>query len=516
MKIALAREMREIDKKAVEEYGIPEILLMENAGRRVAEVCSDLLGGFAGKKICVLAGRGNNGGDALVAARHIENQGAQVRVFLMGNSERLTAGTKLHRDILLKMGMQVHTLEAERDWDKFQVAMRFADGIVDGMMGTGFTGELRADVVRVIKLVNSLAKPVIAIDIPTGVEADTGATPGEAIQATCTVTFGLPKVGHLICPGETATGQLYIDDIGIPNALLSDENIMQTFLDEAMAASILLPRPLDAHKGSCGRIFVIAGSRGMTGAAALASMAALKSGAGLVTLAVPESQYALLEGRLTEVIVRPMPETEEGTLSNQALGNLLSLSASHDAVLLGPGLGRVQETLELVRAFCKEVKKPLILDADAIFAYRGHADSLKECAFVPVLTPHLGEMAGLLDITVEDLRGTLIDMSREAAKEYHATFVVKSESTMVVHPDGQVFVTSKGNAGMATAGSGDVLAGAIAGMVKQTAAGLSPLAGVYIHGLAGDMAAAEKGYGLIASDILNLLPQAGLTLVKCK
>ncbi|BEU87785.1 NAD(P)H-hydrate dehydratase [Selenomonas sp. TAMA-11512] len=514
MKIALAKEMREIDRKAIEEYGVSEILLMENAGRRVAEAFSDYLGGFSGKKICILAGSGNNGGDAFVAARHIENQGAQVRVFLVGNPEHLTEGAKLHRDIITKMGMQVHTLNAERDWDKFQVAMRFADGIVDGMIGTGFTGELREDVIRIIKFVNSLAKPVISIDIPTGVEADTGAAFGETILASLTVTFGLPKIGHLICPGKTATGKLLIDDIGIPNALLSDENIKQTFLNETMVASILLSRQLDAHKGSCGKILVIAGSRGMTGAAALSSMAALKSGAGLVTLAVPESQYALLEGRLTEIMVRPMPETVDGTLSHGALSEILSLSAAHDAVLIGPGLGRAQETKELVRSFCKEVKKPLILDADAIYAYQGYADSLKELAFVPVLTPHLGEMAGLLDITVDELKGTLLDMTREAAKEYHATFVVKSESTMVVHPDGKIFVTSKGNSGMATAGSGDVLAGAIAGMFKQTAAGLSPLAGVYIHGLAGDMAAAEKGYGLIASDILHYLPQAGMTLVK--
>lgn len=516
MKIALAKEMRKIDQRTVEEYGIPALLLMENAGRQVTEVLADLLHGFVGKKICILAGSGNNGGDALVAARHIENQGAQVRVFMVGNGEHLTDGVKLHRDILLKMGIQVHMLETERDWDKFQVAIRFADGVVDGMMGTGFTGELRESIVRIINLVNSLEKSVVSVDIPTGVEADTGAIPAYAIQASATVTFGLPKMGHLICPGATATGKLYIDDIGIPKSLLSDDDIKQNFLDETLAASVVLPRPLDAHKGSCGKILIVAGSRGLTGAAALASMAALKSGAGLVTLAVPESQYMLLEGRLTEVIVLPMPETSDGTLAQDAFGELLRLASSHDAILIGPGLGRVQETLELIRAFCKEVKKPLILDADAIFAYCGHAEHLKDFAFVPVLTPHLGEMAGLLDITVDELRGTLIDMSREAAREYHATFVVKSESTMVVHPDGKVFVTSKGNAGMATAGSGDVLAGVIAGMMKQTAGGLAPLAGVYIHGLAGDMAAEEFGYGLIASDILNKLPQAGVTLVKCK
>ena len=287
MKIALADEMKKIDKRAIEEYGIPEILLMENAGREVAAAFEEYLGGVSGKRICVLAGSGNNGGDAFVAARHLMNHGAQISIFLVGSAAHLTKSAALNRDIIIKMGVVVHVLETERDWDKLQVTLRFVDGVVDGILGTGFKGSLRDAAARVVRMVNGHGKPVVAVDIPTGVEADTGNASLEAIRADLTVTFGLPKFGHMIGAGETATGKLLVDDIGIPKVLLEDDTIRQTYLDDVTVAPVLLPRPLDAHKGSCGRILVIAGSRGMTGAAALAASAVLRSGAGVAVLALP-------------------------------------------------------------------------------------------------------------------------------------------------------------------------------------------------------------------------------------
>lgn len=508
MKIALADEMKKIDKRAIEEYGVPEILLMENAGREVAAAFEEYLGGVSGKRICVLAGSGNNGGDAFVAARHLMNHGAQISIFLVGSPAHLTKSAALNRDIIIKMGVVVHVLETERDWDKLQVTLRFVDGVVDGILGTGFKGSLRDAAARVVRMVNGHGKPVVAVDIPTGVETDTGNASPEAIRADLTVTFGLPKFGHMIGAGETATGKLLVDDIGIPKALLEDDTIRQTYLDDVTVAPVLLPRPLDAHKGSCGRILVIAGSRGMTGAAALAASAVLRSGAGVSVLALPRSLQEMMAGKLTEVMTKPLPETDEGAIDIAALGEALALAEGFDVVLIGPGLGRTQETQKFVQDFCAAVKKPLILDADAIYAFCGKTDAFKGFAFVPILTPHLGEMAHLLELSVDELRASLLDMTREAAREYHAVFVVKSECTIIVYPDGQAFLTSKGNSGMATAGAGDVLAGAVAGLMKQTAAGLAPLAGVYIHGLAGDLAAKEKGYGLIASDILENLPHA--------
>ena len=508
MKLSLVKEMRDIDRRSVEEYGIPEIVLMENAGRRTAEAALEILENVKGKSICVLAGSGNNGGDAFVAARHLANMGARVKVFLAGNVAHITKSAAINRDAVKHMEIELHTLEGDRAWDRLQVVLRFADLVIDGILGTGCKGELREDVLKLVRLVNAANKPVVAVDIATGVEADTGQVKSEAVQAACTVALGVPKLGHLLCPGAALTGRLLVDDIGIPAKLL-EEGLNQNILDAAQVSSLLPPRAMDAHKGNCGRILVIAGSRGMTGAAALASEAALRSGAGVVTLAVPESLHDLMEMKLTEVMTQPVPEVKKGIIGgDKALAALLQMTDGYDAVLIGPGLGRDDETGELVRKLAGFVEIPVILDADGIFAYHGYADQLKSCKQVPILTPHLGEMASFLGVTVEELRGSLLETVREAAKEYQSVFVVKSECTVIVYPDGEAFFSPTGNPGMATAGSGDVLAGTIAGLIKQMESGVAPLAGVYLHGLAGDFAAQEMGEGLIASDILAKLPKA--------
>ena len=513
MKLSLVMEMREIDRRAKEEFGVPEILLMENAGKEAAAAFEEFLGGVAGKIIVVLAGSGNNGGDAFAAARHLANHGAIIKTYLVGAPDHLTESTALNRDIVQKMGMKVQVLASEHDWDLLRAALRLADGIIDGMIGTGFSGELRGDMKKIVQTVNASCKPVLAIDIATGIAADTGVVVGEAIRADLTMALGLPKIGQMLAPGVECTGKLIVDDIGIPSALLQDERIKQYLIDAETAAAAILPRPIDAHKGSCGKVLVVAGSRGMTGAAALASQAVLRIGAGMATLAIAEPLHDCMEAKLTEVMTAPLPAiTGEGAVGKEAVPKLLKLAESCDAALLGPGLGRIPQTLEMVREFAAEAKIPLILDADAIYAYRNHLDELKNLEEVPVLTPHVGEMAGLLGITVPELRENLLEIVRRAARDYRAIFVVKSECTMAVYPDGQAFITSTGNQGMATAGSGDVLAGAMAGLVKQCEPGLAPLAGVYLHGLAGDLAAKEKGNALIASDILEHLPEARLTL----
>lgn len=502
--------MRRIDKSAAEDYGLPELVLMENAGHRTAEAMADMLAPIAGKTICVLVGSGNNGGDALAAARHLVNMGAKLKIFIVGDSAHFSASTATMHGILVKMGLELKALESDRDWDKLHFALKFADGVLDGILGTGFAGELKKKTLRLIEDVNAAGRPVLAIDIASGIEADNGRVSTVAIKATRTLTLGLPKVGQLLSPGADHTGELIVDDIGIPQALL-EENIHQALLDDAMAATLLPPRPRAAHKGSCGRILVIAGSRGMTGAATLAASAALRAGAGIVTLAIPESLHDLMEIKLTEVMTQPIPEAEglPGIFAGEAaLARLLALAESYDAVLIGPGLGRATETQELVRLLAAKVNKPLVMDADALAAFSAHTDELSGLPQVPVLTPHLGEMAMLLGVTVDELKGTLLSIVREAAREYQCIFVVKSECTLIAYPDGDAFFTTKGNSGMATAGSGDVLAGTIAGLMRQTESALAPLLGVYLHGLAGDIAYEAQGEGLIASDILASLPQA--------
>lgn len=506
MKIALAKQMHDIDDTAINDLGLPELALMESAGHRVAQAAQKILGNADKKSICVLAGSGNNGGDALAAARYLSNIGARAKIFLVGNKNHRTESLNVQMRILRGMGVEIQQLESDRAWERLQVTLRFSDAIIDGILGTGFFGELRPSALRLIRLVNSLSKPIISIDIPSGVEADTGVVGAAAINATCTVTLGIPKVGHFICPGATHVGELIIDDIGIPQKLLNDD-IHQTLLDDELAKTFLPARVKDVHKGLCGKILVIAGSRGMTGAACLASMSALKAGAGIVTLAAPESLNDLYEVKLTEVITAPLAEVRTGIIGgDNALATLLDLSEKADAILIGPGLGRATETVELVKKIVSAADKPLILDADAIFPYRGKSEELKSCKQIPILTPHLGELAALLDTTVEELRTSLVENVRRAAQEIRAIIVAKSECTLVAYPNGEIFISPLGNSGMATAGSGDVLAGAIAGLMKQTP--FAPLAGVYLHGTAGNISASTKCEGLTATDIMENLPAA--------
>ena len=510
MKVVQANEMRNIDRRAVEEFGIPELLLMENAGHQAAEAMEHLLDGVRDKNICVLAGSGNNGGDAFVAARHLANHGAKVKVLFVGDPAHLTRSAMIHRDVVARMGIEILPLDEERSLDKLRVLLkRFTDGILDGILGTGFQGVLKEKVAEVVRAINDAGKPVASIDIPTGVDADTGQVTSEAVHADLTISLGLPKVGHLLCPGAECTGKLLVDDIGIPFELLHADELRMELLDDELAKTLLLHRPMDVHKGTCGRVLVVAGSKGMTGAAALASQAVLRSGGGIATLAIGESLHELMEGKLLEVMTCPVPEIDSGAIGgDRAMGSLLEYTDKHDVVLIGPGLGRKAETSELVRNYAENIDKFLVLDADGVYAYRKHPELLTKLAQIPILTPHLGEMADLLDISVKELRESLVSLVRKAAKEYRSVFVVKSECTMVAYPNGEAFFTTKGNPGMATAGCGDVLSGTIAGLVRQTETGLAPLAGVYLHGLAGDLAYEEKGEGLIASDVLEKLPEA--------
>ena len=514
MKLTTVSEMRQIDKRAIEEIGIPEIVLMENAAREIYAAMHSLLQGIADKRICIVAGVGNNGGDAFAAARHIANAGGSPKVFVLGAQERMTKSAATNFNIVCNMGIQVFQLREQRDWDKLVAVLRTADGVLDGLLGTGFHGQLREDAQRLIKLVNNAGVPVLSIDVPSGVNAENGQVSSVAVQADTTLTLGAPKWGMMFAPGSVHCGRLLTDGIGIPANLLGDSRIKQELLQEQDVKKWLLPRPTDCHKGTCGRILVVAGSRGMTGAAALASMTALSMGAGVVTLACPASLNDVLEAKLTEVMTLPLEDNGCGYLTLEHLALLLQKSADYDLLLIGPGLGRQDTTGELVRALAAKVKKPVVLDADGIYAFREQGNLLADCSYQPVLTPHMGEMAALLGIAIPELKEELLDLARDAAKEYKCTLVIKSETTIIVYPDGTAYAANTGNPGMATAGCGDVLAGTIAGLCRQAAKDKAPLAGVYIHGRAGDMAYAQLGNCLLAHDIMEKIPEAVKELAK--
>ena len=516
MKISSAAQMRQIDSDAINVYGIPEIVLMENAGRETAAEAVKLCGGSAGKTFCIITGCGNNGGDGFAAARHLLNGHAKVKIFIIGNTEHFTPSAKINYDILMNMQAEIYQITTERDWNRLQISLTFSDCVIDALLGTGIHGELRENMVKCISILNSCNRPILSVDMPSGVNADTGTVNPVAVKADITLTLGLPKIGLIMYPGCNYTGKIVVNSIGLPYSLLSQDAIKQEAVDCDFVENHLNKRPRDAYKGSCGKVLTVAGSLGLTGAAALSSNAVLRIGAGISTLASAESLYDIFAGKLTEVMTQPLPEIKPGILGDSALSVLQKMADSYDTVLIGPGLGRNEATCKLVRDFAVSVDKPLVIDADGIFAFSQAPDELKNIKQTPILTPHFGEMATLLHISIDDLKQNLWEIVRKAAEYFNAVVVLKSEKTLIAYPDGNIFVTTTGNAGMATAGSGDVLAGTIAGLVAEKLAGnMAAPIGVYLHGLAGDLAAQNGQAGLIAGDILAALPQARRQIDKC-
>ena len=511
MKIATAQQIKQIDYEAINTYGIPEIALMENAGR---EVCQEAINLCKEKDIkrntfCILAGCGNNGGDGFVAGRHLINAGAKVKIFLLGNTEHFTPSAKINYDVLMNMQAEIYHIISERDWNRLQIAITFSNCIVDCLLGTGIHDELRENLQKCISILNNSNRPILSVDMPSGVNADTGAVNPTAVKANVTITFGLPKIGLITYPGSLYTGKIIVKTIGIPQKLLENSDIKQEAIDEFFAKKYLKARLLDVYKGSCGKVLTVAGSLGLTGAGILSSSAVLRIGAGISTLASAESLYDILAVKSTEVMTKPLPELKPGILGPQAVAVLLELSRDYDTVLIGPGLGRNAETSKMIIEFATNVNKPLVIDADAIYAFSQDIASLKKLKHMPILTPHLGEMANLLHITIDELKANLWQIARQVASEYNAIFVIKSEKTIIAYPSGDIFVTTVGNCGMATAGSGDVLAGTIAGLLAEDICKehTAPI-GVYLHGLAGDIASKNGRAGLIAGDILDNLQTA--------
>jgi NAD(P)H-hydrate epimerase len=508
MKLLTAQQMREIDRSASSDYHIPSIVLMENAGIKTVDAIYDLLAVQRGNTVVILAGKGNNGGDGLVAARHLINNGINVDIFLMGNPEEMTTDTYTNYKILVKMSTRIYPLLEEKDLNQLMLSLLESDLIVDAIYGTGFKGILDSFNSRVVKLVNSCKSPVVAVDIPSGVEADTGKVHGEAIKASRTVTFALPKIGLVFEPGKDYTGTLTVADITIPKQLLEDDNLKTNLITETMVHPFIKPRKPESHKGTYGHGLVIGGSAGMTGAVMMSGSAALKTGAGLVTAAVPKSLLPVVETGLLEVMTIPLPETRQAAISLEALPVIESLLGRVSVCAIGPGMSSYPEANAILRFVLERAGIPVIIDADGINALQGDPEILRNRQVPVVLTPHPGEMARLLGKGIQEIQANRMVIAREFAQEYGVTLVLKGNKTLVAAPSGAIYVNMTGNPGMATAGSGDVLCGLITGLIAQ---GIKPqdaaIVGVYVHGLAGDCASKIKGQrGLIAGDLIDSIP----------
>lgn len=511
MKLLTVAAMRELDRRATDELGIPGVVLMENAGRGAADRICARYGAALPGPVLVLAGKGNNGGDGFVIARHLRNRGWQVTILVLAQEAAVQGDAAVNLAILKKSGAFLR-FAADRATLNLELAtlppLRL---VVDALFGTGLSSAVTGYQAAAIHWLNGCGAPVVAVDIPSGVDANSGRLLGPAVRADLTVTFAFPKIGHVLHPGAGLIGELAVVDIGIPTAF-SDAcvNDAMVFVDGAAAAELLPPRPVAGHKGTFGHLLVIAGSTGKVGAAALAGAGGLRSGAGLVTVACPAAAHPALASQLTEAMSEPLAEADGG-LASSALARIEAILEGKAAVALGPGLGLAEPTSNLVRRLVASLTLPLVLDADGLGALADDLSPLtKRRAGNTVLTPHPGEMARLCGLTVAAVEADRIGVARAFADRHRVVLVLKGARTVIAAPDGQVFINGSGNPGLAAGGMGDVLTGLIGGLLAQ---GLTPLEaavlGVYLHGSAADRLRVSMGdAGLTAGDIARELPAA--------
>src|SRR5580658_10296639 len=519
MKILSAAEMREVDRLTTARYGIPGLTLMENAGASVAEFIARRWPKFAQRRIVVLCGKGNNGGDGFVAARRLHEMGAKPQVYLWATPEEMRGDAATNCKRWKEVCGAPRLVRNSGDLQDVKPALDAADIVVDALLGTGTRGAAEGLFAEAIEAVNKRRGPVrsavVAVDIPSGLIADTGKGMGACIQAMYTITFTAPKTGMIFGTSTDHTGQVIVRDIGSPPELIEEVGKSNVrWIDWREVSIFARPRRADANKGSYGHALITAGSVGKSGAAVLASWAALRVGAGLVTLATPEPVLPIVAAHTPEIMTEPLPATEAGTISMRSFEyeRFDKIVKGKRALAIGPGLTTQDETQQFVHAVVGKRTVPIVLDADGLNAFAGRAEELKIGSGPIALTPHPGEMARLLGCEIKDLQAHRLEVARKSAADWNAFVILKGHQTVVASPDGQTFINSTGNPGMSTGGTGDVLTGMLAGLTAQfgTTDWVRVLAfGVYLHGLAGDVAYADTGEApLLASDLIHAIPRA--------
>lgn len=509
MKIADAHTIRDVDSTAVDRYGISGLQLMENAGRGVASVALRGIGAISGAKAIIFTGKGNNGGDGFVAARHLSNAGVEARVFSLCRIEELKGDAALNASTWVKMNGAVEELLSVEALNSAVQSVQRADIVIDAIFGTGLSTDVTGLHKEAIRLVNNHSKKILAVDIPSGINATTGAVLGEAVRAHLTATMAMPKLGLLLFPGRAHAGKVEIIDIGMPREVIEEPSIKWNLLVGADMTRILKPRQAESHKSSHGHLLILAGSPGLTGAACMAGIASLRAGAGLATIGVPESLHDIMEVKTTEVMTVGLPETAERTLAKSSFDKVKRLLANKTALLVGPGAGSSKELMELIGLIMQDANVPVIIDADGLNSFAPKIGALKDMKAEVVLTPHPGEASRLLNMKIPDIQADRIGAAERLVEMTGATVVLKGAYTVIAHPSGQVFLNPTGNPGLATAGTGDILAGMLGAFLAQGYSTLEAASiAVYIHGLAGDEVKKEMGeLGMIATDLLQHIPR---------
>ena len=510
MRVLTAEQMREADRRTIEEVGIPSIALMENAGHQIVSAIHATIEDLESRRVGILCGRGNNGGDGFVVARLLSQQGLSVQVFLLGRTEDVTGDAGVNLSVVQSLGLSIVEVVDRDAWDAARSGVDACDVLVDAMFGTGLSKPLDDLSSVVAGDVNALDVPVVAVDLPSGLSADRTDPIGEAVEADVTVTLAAPKVALLLPPAESWAGDLVIADIGIPASVIDDVPGGRLDLLTPEEVGLLIPpRPDDAHKGDFGHVLVVAGSVGKSGAAVLAGLGALRSGAGLVTVATPRRCVSSVSSAVPEYMTLPLPETEDGTVASDALGAVLEFGC--DAIAVGPGLGTGAEVSALVQGLVERSRVPLVLDADALNVFATEPSRLAGRDGVPmVITPHPGEMARLCETTSAAVQADRLNTARRFATEHRLFVVLKGSGTVIAGPDGAMWINLTGNAGMSTGGVGDVLTGVTAAWLAQLGRpDHACQVAVFLHGLAGDLASDEHGeVALIASDLVACLGTA--------
>jgi NAD(P)H-hydrate epimerase len=514
MRILTADQMRDADRRTIQDIGIPSLVLMENAGRQVVAAMESMFQDLAERRVAVISGKGNNGGDGFVVARTLQQRGIDVSVFVVGQVAEIKGDARINLEILGRLGLTVVEISDEGQWDLHFSEISGHSLIVDALFGTGLKSALSGIYETIVADINGSGIPVVAIDIPSGMSADTPDLIGDCIEATTTVTLGAPKLPLVLPPAEQKAGEVVIADIGIPADVIETlEGQRVELMTRDQMRTLISPRGVDAHKGDFGRVLIVAGSRGKTGAAVLSALGALRSGAGLLTIAAPRSIVPIIAAHTPDYMTEALDETLDGTIDFAAAEYVLGLNA--DVMVIGPGLGRGEGVTTFVRELIERSEVPLVFDADALNAFADEPSALvgREGRDL-IITPHPGEMARLVGCTVEDVQADRMGIARDFAAAHKVYVVLKGYRTLICTPDGKTFINPTGSPGMATGGTGDVLSGMLGAWLAQLLdAEAACRIAVYLHGAAGELADADDGeVSMTASDLANHIGDAILEL----
>jgi NAD(P)H-hydrate epimerase len=525
MRVLTAAQMREADRRTIEDIGIPSLVLMENAGRQVVAAIEATHADLGERSVAVLCGRGNNGGDGFVVARTLMQRGLEVSVFLVARVAEVRGDARTNLEILGRLGVTVVEIADSQAWELHFSEIRECTLIVDALFGTGLNAPLAGLLETVVADVNGAGIPIVSVDVPSGLAADSPEPIGDSIEAGLTVTLAAPKLALVLPPAETRAGDVVIADIGIPAEVIDALDAPRIdLLTRASIREIVAPRASDSHKGDYGRVLVVAGSLGKTGAAHLAAVGALRSGAGLVTVATPAACQPIVAAMGAEYMTEALAETaaggagpggddDPGGLDPSAVDRVLDLA--RDVIAIGPGLGQAPSTRDFVQRLVDQATVPLVVDADGLNAFTGHPDRLagREGRDV-IITPHPGEMARLVGMSADEVQASRLEVARNFAAAHRVYVVLKGHRTLIATPDARIFINPTGNPGMATGGTGDVLTGMIAAWLAQLLdAEAACRIAVYLHGMAGDLAEADEGeVAMTATDVAGHLGDAMMEL----